>query len=293
MHFTKMKLASFVVVVYALGLAINGASGDIAFDDIYEVVWGGDHVSFLNERRDAQLWMDPAYGAGFGSKLNYGSGFIHMRIKLPDKDSAGVVTAFYLTSNSSKHDEVDFEFLGNREGKPITLQTNVFAQGIGDREQRTLLWFDPTADFHTYKILWNLYQIVFYVDEIPIRVYKNKVDIGVPYPNQPMSVQASLWNGEDWATDGGQTKTNWSNSPFIAHFQGFHFGACSLPKTAVDVEPCYQNISNYWWNRSKYWKLSGKEQRQFEEVRQKYLNYDYCDDKNRHPTLPPECQFNK
>lgn len=120
MHFTKMKLACFVAVVYAFGLVVEGASIDAAFDDIYEVVWGGDHVNFLNERRDAQLWMDPAYGsvqfvvysisfyvimlitsvrktgAGFGSKLNYGSGFIHMRIKLPNKDSAGVVTAFYV-----------------------------------------------------------------------------------------------------------------------------------------------------------------------------------------------------
>ncbi|KAG6403485.1 hypothetical protein SASPL_135708 [Salvia splendens] len=189
MHFTKMKLACFVAVVYAFGLVVDGASIDIAFDDIYEVVWGGDHVNFLNERRDAQLWMDPAYGAGFGSKLNYGSGFIHMRIKLPDKDSAGVVTAFYGVQKQDGH--------------------------------------------------WG------------------------PVP-EPANDRA-----------------------------GFHFGACPLPKTAVDVEPCYQDLSNYWWNRSKYWQLSGKEQRQFNEVRQKYLNYDYCDDTSRHPTPPPECQFNK
>lgn len=63
MHFTKMKLACFVAVVYAFLLVVDGASFDVAFDDIYEVVWGGDHVNFLNERRDAQLWMDPAYGS--------------------------------------------------------------------------------------------------------------------------------------------------------------------------------------------------------------------------------------
>ncbi|XP_057781040.1 xyloglucan endotransglucosylase/hydrolase protein 3-like isoform X1 [Salvia miltiorrhiza] len=282
---------TFLALLYVFGSTVDAAFRDVPFDDIYDVVWGGDHVMFLNERRDAQLWMDPNSGAGFGSKLNYGSGFFHMRIKLPNKDSAGVVTAFYLTSNSSKHDEIDFEFLGNREGKPITLQTNVFAEGMGDREQRTLLWFDPTADFHTYKLLWNLHQIVFYVDNIPIRVFRNKQDIGVPYPNQPMRIQVSLWNGEDWATDGGKTKIDWSHAPFVAHFQGFGFGACPVPKNTIDVEGCYD--SKYWWNGSKYWKLSGKEQRLFEEVRDKYMNYDYCNDTNRHATTPPECEFNK
>jgi hypothetical protein len=37
-------------------------------------------------------------GSGFGSKLGFGSGFINMRIKLPGKDSAGVVTAFYVST---------------------------------------------------------------------------------------------------------------------------------------------------------------------------------------------------
>ncbi|KAE9618009.1 hypothetical protein Lal_00037853 [Lupinus albus] len=86
-----------------------------------------------------------------------------MRIKLPNKDSSGVVTAFYLTSkayHSRNHDEIDFEFLGNNEEEPYILQTNIFVRDEGGREQRIGLWFDPTINFHTYGILWNQHQIV-------------------------------------------------------------------------------------------------------------------------------------
>lgn len=65
-----------------------------------------------------------------------------------------------LHSNTYNNDEIDFEFLGNREGKPYSLQTNVFVNGVGSREQRVHLWFDPTAEFHNYKIMWNEHQIV-------------------------------------------------------------------------------------------------------------------------------------
>ncbi|KDP26372.1 hypothetical protein JCGZ_17530 [Jatropha curcas] len=272
----------YVLTFLLIGGVIAKRTSDISFDQNYEVTWGYDHVLSLHQGRQVQLSMDKYSGAGFGSKLSFGSGFFHLRIKLPGNDSAGVVTAFYLTSQGDNHDELDFEFLGNKEGKPITLQTNVFANGLGNREQRIYLWFDPTKDFHSYRILWNQHQIVFFVDEIPIRVFNNNTKFGVSYPSHPMKVEASLWDGDSWATDGGQTKTNWSNAPFKAHFLGFDISGCSSK-----IQQCLS--PNYWWNVQKYWKLDLAQQRAYENVRNKFLTYDYCFDRPRFPVTPPEC----
>ena len=68
---------------------------------------------------------------------------------------------FHMNSDTGTvRGELDFKFLGNRSGQPHTIQTNGFAHGKGDIEQRVNLWFDPSVDFHSYSILWNHYHVV-------------------------------------------------------------------------------------------------------------------------------------
>ncbi|KAK7339158.1 hypothetical protein VNO77_19809 [Canavalia gladiata] len=279
----------FLLLLIVDAVLVHGRmSTEISFDQNYEVIWGDNHVVSLNQGKEIQLTMDNSSGSGFGSKMTYGSGLFHLRIKVPKRNSAGVVTAYYLTSQGSSHDELDFEFLGNREGKLCRLQTNVFADGQGNREQRLHLWFDPTEDFHNYKILWNQHQIVFYVDNIPIRVYKNQSNIGVGFPSKPMQIQATLWNGDSWATNGGKTKINWRYAPFKANFKGFDVSGCQVPTSnSSNTHNC--SSDKYWWNKQKFWQLDREKQKQYEHVKYKYMTYDYCTDRTRYPEPPLEC----
>ena len=123
------------------------------------------------------------------------------------------------------------------------------------------------------------------MDNIPIRVYKNKSNIAVGYPSKPMQIQATLWDGDSWATNGGKTKTNWSFAPFKANFQGFDVSGCQF-ESSIN-----QNCSSdkYWWNTQKFWNLDSARQRQYEHVKHKYMTYDYCTDRKRFPKPPLEC----
>ncbi|KAH9318890.1 hypothetical protein KI387_020659, partial [Taxus chinensis] len=261
---------SVLIVIVILILCFFSQGESSTFNDNFDISWGNDHVKLSNDAQTAQLLMDRNSGSGFASKSKYLFGSFNMKIKLVAGNSAGTVTAYYMSSDTSSHDEVDFEFLGNLPGKGYHVQTNVFASGVGNREQRIRLWFDPSADFHNYSILWNQNQIVFGVDSIPIRVFKNNEGVGVPYPkNQPMKIISTLWNGEDWATDGGKVKIDWSKAPFISSYQGFEVDGCVASTCA-----------GHWWEQPEFQNLNQHQLNKLRWVQRNYMFYDYCKDKS-------------
>ncbi|XP_021291831.1 xyloglucan endotransglucosylase/hydrolase protein 2-like [Herrania umbratica] len=279
MDYCLMGFFAFLVVFVVHANAAWGAP----FEQNYMVEYGSDHIQYFEGHTQVQLTLDQTSGSGFGSKAGYGSGFFQMRIKLPDKDTTRIIATFYIISVTSIHDEIDFEFLGGNE--IFLLHTNVFTNGVGGREQQFSFWFDPTADFHTYKILWNEHQIVLFVDETPLRVFKNITDSGVGYPTQPMRVEGTIWSA-DWASNG--KPVNWSSAPFQANYQWFGIDGCQ----AQTLNPQQCHSPDLFWNGQKFWDLDANQRKAYENVRNKFLKYDYCLDRARYPNVPPECQVN-
>ncbi|KAK9267258.1 hypothetical protein L1049_009680 [Liquidambar formosana] len=261
------------------------------FYQAFDITWGGNRAQILEGGQLLTLSLDKTSGSGFQSKNEYLFGRIDMQLKLVAGNSAGTVTAYYLSSLGPNHDEIDFEFLGNLSGDPYILHTNVFAQGKGNREQQFYLWFDPTLNFHTYSIVWNPKRIIFLVDNIPIRVFNNEESIGVPFPkNQPMRIYSSLWNADDWATRGGLVKTDWSKAPFTASYRNFNAEACVWSSGASS---CTSKPTNSLSN-SANWRtqdLDANGRRRIRWVQKYYMVYNYCRDSRRFPQgLPTECR---
>ncbi|CAN1748212.1 Xyloglucan endotransglucosylase/hydrolase 2 [Linum perenne] len=226
------------------------------FYDEFDLTWGGDRAKiFGGGGQMLSLSLDRASGSGFRSKKEYLFGRIDVQLKLVAGNSAGTVTAYYLSSQGPTHDEIDFEFLGNLSGDPYTLHTNLFTQGKGDREH-------------------------FMVDNIPIRVFKNAESLGVPFPkSQPMRIYSSLWNADDWATRGGLVKTDWSRAPFTAYYRNFQATHLASSPNSVSGGDWESNELNAYGRRRLRW------------VQRYFMVYNYCADSKRFPQgFPVECK---
>ena len=130
----------------------------------------------------------------------------------------------------------------------------------------------------------------FLVDNIPIRVFKNAVSIGVPFPkSQPMRIYSSLWNADDWATRGGLVKTDWTKAPFTAYYRNFKASACTW---SYGASSCGSNSSSAFsdgaWKTSE---LDAPGRRRLRWVQKYFMIYNYCTDLKRFPQgPPPECK---
>ncbi|CAK9329411.1 unnamed protein product [Citrullus colocynthis] len=286
--FQSFSIAFLVCVIVSNHIVVDGnMSKNMVLN------WGNSQSKI--EGDNLQLVLDKSTGSGAKSKRNFLFGSFEALIKFVPGDSAGLVTAFYLSSSGTYHDEIDYEFLGNATGEPYTIHTNIFAEGVGHREQQFRLWFDPTADFHNYTIHWNPNTVVWYIDSIPIRVFRNYEKAQkqrIAFPNKKgMRLYTSLWNADDWATQGGRVKTNWTNAPFTASMRQFRPRACHWIGESSNTQ-CATNSPTNWWTSPVHAQLTIRELAKLGEVRKKFMIYDYCRDparKRPNGRMPPEC----
>ncbi|KGN46889.2 xyloglucan endotransglucosylase/hydrolase protein 31 [Cucumis sativus] len=250
------------------------------FSQYFRNLWGPQHQR-LDDQGSVTIWLDSTSGSGFKSLQSYLSGYFGVAVKLQSGYTAGVITSFYLSNNQyfpGNHDEIDLEFLGTTPGKPYTLQTNVFIRGSGDgniigREVKFHLWFDPTQNFHHYAIRWTPSDIIFLVDDVPIRRYTRKND--ATFPVRPLWVYGSIWDASQWATEDGKYKADYRYQPFVSKYQEFKISGCR----GLAGESCRAGSGG----------LSQEQYKAMEWVQRNYLVYDYCNDPKRDHTQIPEC----
>ncbi|CAI9115489.1 OLC1v1016398C2 [Oldenlandia corymbosa var. corymbosa] len=273
--------ASIIFLVFVL--IFSSCRAQVKFDKNYKQTWGEDHLTVTDGGNGVSLMLNEQHGgAGFISLSDFGSGFFEIEMKIPNKNTNGVITSFYLQEvafgkpvEGVNHFEFDIEFYGRN------FSTNVFAKDQGHREQLFHLWFDPTAGFHKYQILWNQHQIAWFVDGEAVRIWKNLQHRGVAFPSQPLHVEASIWN----ATFAGGN-VDWSQAPFTAFYKDFAMNACVYQGS--NPKECYSE--KYYWNQKQYWTLTPAQQAQLTNHRKNHMYFDYCSDSSK---AGPECKFNQ
>ncbi|KAI8551123.1 hypothetical protein RHMOL_Rhmol06G0160800 [Rhododendron molle] len=271
-------MSSLSASVLLLGLmsmtSLMAASAYNNFNQDVEIFFGKSLAKILDGGNMIKLSLDNCSGSGFRSKSKYLFGKFEMHIKLVPGNSAGTVTTFYLSSHERRHDEIDFEFLGNLTGQPYLLHTNIFAKGQGGREQQ--------------------FYLCVMVDDIPIRLFNNNEAIGVPFPNsQAMTVYSTIWNADEWATEGGRVKTNWTEAPFTASYRRFYANAC-IDSSGSSSYGASKSTNSLTSSTTQAWQTEDLDIEALEKLRwvqNHFMVYDYCTDLKRFSQgLPPECK---
>lgn len=127
-----------------------------------------------------------------------------------------------------------------------------------------------------------------------MRVHSNMEHRGIPYPKgQAMGVYSSIWNGDDWATQGGRVKTDWSHAPFVTSYNKFQINGCECLDRVTNTDNmkrCSSTVNKrFWWDQPSLSGLSLHQSHQLRWVRANHMVYDYCSDTARFAATPAEC----
>ncbi|KAF3321180.1 putative xyloglucan endotransglucosylase/hydrolase protein 32 [Carex littledalei] len=118
----------------------------------------------------------------------------------------------------------------------------------------------------------------FYVDDIPIRRYENKVD--GTFPDREMWMYGSIWDASDWATDNGKYRADYQYQPFAVHFTNFKIGGCTTDSsTSCHPVPASGTGSV----------LSDQQYQAMLWAQKNSMTYYYCQDSSKDRSLYPEC----
>ncbi|KAL6575586.1 putative xyloglucan endotransglucosylase/hydrolase protein 30 [Orobanche hederae] len=293
-----MDNVKYSLPIFLLLLQVAYAAGfrnisTVPFSKGFSPLFGEANIISSSDDLSVQLHLNRFTGSGFQSSDLYNHGFFSAKIKLPSYYTAGVVVAFYTTNGDifrKTHDELDFEFLGNIRGKRWRFQTNMYGNGSTDRgrEERYYLWFDPSKEFHTYTIVWTTKNIIFYVDDIPVREITRNDAMGADFPSKPMKLYSTIWDASDWATSGGKYRADYKYAPFVAEFTDLVLHGCTTNILEEVVATGYA-LGDDPLATGNFGSITPKQKLAMKKFRSKYMYYSYCYDTLRYPVALPEC----
>lgn len=115
-----------------------------------------------------------------------GYGSYEISMKLPNAPSS--ITGFFLYAAPDYDQEIDIEIYNQPDGK---IMFTSYANGAQTQSLTSDLNFDPTADFHHYRIDYQPDTIDFYVDDILVTRFSEGI------PHNPMYLMVNAWF-PDW-----------------------------------------------------------------------------------------------
>jgi len=141
-----------------------------------------EHVS---ARDDLLTILMPADTLGGGEiqttdLKHYGSYEISM--KLPDAPSS--LTGFFLYKAPDFQYEIDIEVFNQPDSQVLFTS---YAEGSTQHEDKADLAFDPTADFHRYRIDYYPDRVSFYIDDDQLQTWEDG------FPDEPMHLMVNTW----------------------------------------------------------------------------------------------------
>ncbi|EPS60647.1 hypothetical protein M569_14156, partial [Genlisea aurea] len=100
-------------------------------------------------------------------------------------------------------------------------------------------------------------------------------------------VYSSIWNADDWATQGGRVKTDWRLAPFVASYRNFSLSGCIWSRFTRRTLCTPEDMDSMPVMKAE---LDRKSRTAMKKLQKRHMVYDYCRDKWRFPKGPaPEC----